>query len=83
MHKNEVSITMTVFQFPVPQRSFIWSKPFLYIKELFSFTTLNAFQPYDVLQNTMNPFCHLVNNLVKLHKMIMLVKAEGNFPHTR
>jgi hypothetical protein len=29
----------------------------------------------------MNRFCHLVNNLVKLHKMITLVQAEGNFPH--
>jgi hypothetical protein len=28
----------------------------------------------------MNRFCHLVNNLVKLQKLIMLVQAKGNFP---
>jgi hypothetical protein len=29
----------------------------------------------------MNRFFHLVNNLVKAHKVIMLVQAEGNFAH--
>jgi len=51
------------------------------MKELFSFTIINMFLSYDVSRNAMKRFCHLVNNLVKLHKMIKLVEVEGNFPH--
>ena len=79
--KNGLSTTLKLFPVLPHSFSFIWRELFLSLKKIVIIQESESLLFYDVTRNAMNRFCHLETILTNLHKMIMLVRGERDFPH--